>query len=778
MAPRHSFSIIRSKTIHFAVASSTLLLLISCLPTKAGAPKAAPGATSKTQAAAETVPDIPVESLSPEESVKEISKSMRTAREATRKKNFTKSKSYLRRAEQAIKKAPIKTQGHPEFEDLEESLLRSQKSLNIAIEKDRIEKRNAAIDALIIKADSAISQLKVVAEELNSRSPENEDMARLGDILSILSSTRSDGRQFEDEERYRSHAHTRDKYAERLRTIYALTEWQLKLIADLKAPIEAAFEEIAKIEEAQSETRKGVLFLRVSEGFVACANTIADALSKSGANSAIKIDSRLGRISVADTRSQCIKQAGNARDRGNALKWAGAMLDMVSILNKNVGAWDEAQSPKKKLSLLEESRKSLKQCRKVIAHTLSAPGFKAKHPFDTILGKLSAASLDKKCKRELENMEKEESVWRWREQVEQIATMIAQVAQDKKRAAKIIKPKERLTAWRQIGGKYAECEERNRSLAEERHSDQRFKISTPWGNISSKTMGTRCEAAKVAARFEVANAEKDLKKEEFLKKVKGDEVALIQRNGVPIKVVDLEQGRVFYYSAEGKSRAKFRQFGFDKKGRRLDFSTAWRKNVQSDLAPIDSAVSRAHNAATAIERLEAAGQCKKLLKNCVELFSEATNGPGARLDATFETFWGELTVDSIGAACTKEAKLLKSGAKNESGWLNLNSSPTEPPALCRTLTQHLQILSPLVQPSFLGAPKVDLQSAPSKLRLSRKIFPVSIKKKKSLPYLASLIPRLLSANANLNSKKLISFPAKLCLSPKKSPLSQSVKATK
>ncbi|MCK5690731.1 hypothetical protein KAI87_15730, partial [Myxococcota bacterium] len=129
-----------------------------------------------------------------------------------------------------------------------------------------------------------------------------------------------------------------------------------------------------------------------------------------------------------------------------------------------------------------------------------------------------------------------------------------------------------------------------------------------------------------------------------------------------------EQGRVFYYSAEGKSRAKFRQFGFDKKGRRLDFSTAWRKNVQSDLAPIDSAVSRAHNAATAIERLEAAGQCKKLLKNCVELFSEATNGPGARLDATFETFWGELTVDSIGTACTKEAKLLKSGAKKRE-WL-------------------------------------------------------------------------------------------------------------
>ncbi|MBI3178428.1 MAG: hypothetical protein HYZ27_02130, partial [Deltaproteobacteria bacterium] len=185
-----------------------------------------------------------------ETGVKGIARLLRESRQARDAKQFEEATTLMRKAELAVEGATEVTRAHPDFEDVEETLKREREHLAPAIEKDRLERRNAAIDDLMRRGELALRQAATLYQELKVRVPAESDVQTYLELVSTLAQLRSDGKEYLDEQRYKTHAEARDQkliiHDERSKQ----ARWQVEASRALKPSLEEAQTALAKAQAA------------------------------------------------------------------------------------------------------------------------------------------------------------------------------------------------------------------------------------------------------------------------------------------------------------------------------------------------------------------------------------------------------------------------------------------------------------------------------------------------------------------------------------------------
>ncbi|MEE8409020.1 MAG: hypothetical protein V3T05_05405 [Myxococcota bacterium] len=605
-----------------------------------------------------------VEAETEETGVKGISRLLRQSNRQLAGKQFGGAMTLLRRAERSIQTASPVTRSHPDYDDLESAVERARRRLEAAIEKDRIERRNAAIDALIRRGKATLRQGTTLFNELRARVPTKLDVATLGEIITRLATFRGDGMQYMDEPRYASHAEDRDAKAASLTERRDQAAWALKAGAPVRAAIEDAHRSVDAVKRAESPTDFVAAFRKAAQGFSRCAKAISDLEADVNYRGDQLVDTRLGMHSLAKTKRMCTERGAKARKEADKREWTATIARVVESISEPVTAMRAAKRASEMLSTGNAAMSALKKCQTALDAVSRHPGTNASRAFATALGSLTHIQLRQRCRAEESRFTKGKPRLEWRSALESAADRTASIEAKMETGTTAETPRARVDAWRAAVGGLRECVDGTKKLLAQKTADRGFSPMTPFGKLSAQGLQKECVLRLSTAQKKLALANKDLMLEEFIATCKADEIAVARREGIPDRVEPVDGGRMFVYESRGKRKNESRHYGFDTNGNRVDFRLRWLGHVSSVVSEVSRVLQKIHHAANGEDALTATQEAIRQFEVCTEAMASARKSPGYDAAAVFKTPLGKMPAAKLGLACAAErarrAKTLES----------------------------------------------------------------------------------------------------------------------
>jgi hypothetical protein len=585
--------------------------------------------------------------------VEAITRTLREARKHLSVKQFQDATRMVVRAERAVKRATDVTRAHPDFDDTAAAVTSAREKLEAAIEEDRIERREAAIDDLIRRAETATRQGETLRRELEGRVPSREDIAALEEIVGALREMRDEGGQFLSEARYKSHAATRDERAEVLVARLAQARWQLDAASRIGQHVDAAHAAVSVVKTATTSAARIVAFQKAASAFTTCVNTIAELEDEAEYDGRRLIETRLGRHSLAKTRRLCTDRSTRARKEGYKLDWHNRVLEVVASLAEPLPRVRAGGRATAALGASEEALDVLSSCEATLKETARHPGADGRKAFETVLGKLNAEQLRAACAAERVRLSRALPGLEWRGALEKVGDRLDETKLQIDQVDTVRDPADRIRRWQSIIGDLKECGEQAQQLARERHAEKSFAVTTRFGRLTAASMKAECDKQIGLANKQVQLATKEVELAGFLATCSGDEVAVARREGIPSRVENVPGGRIFMYDKTGR-KGVARSFGFDTTGKRVDFRRRWLNQVGTVVSEVNRAMQAILRAPTGSEALKATEAALPVLNRCVDALADSDKAPGYNGSAVFTTSLGKVPALRLGELCAAE----------------------------------------------------------------------------------------------------------------------------
>ncbi|HET6345844.1 MAG TPA: hypothetical protein VFH51_12985, partial [Myxococcota bacterium] len=519
------------------------------------------GCTALFGAKKSSPPSAPAEAAAPEESstdeeagVRHLQTLMRQFNDAVGEKRFEAADGLLKRAEAGVARANDITRSHPDFDDTAELVARGRPRYDAAVERDRIERRNAAIDALIAKGQEAMRLGTTLLTELGSRTPSEGDMEHLDEALRAFGDLKRDGEGFMDEGRYRTHAQARDALAGRLGQAQVQANRQLAVMRDLGPIVNAGIAAAARArEEGTPEDQLGA-YREVAERFEACAAQLTKIEAQAPGTGALMLETRLGRMTLTRTREQCASLRQQAGDKIGRFAWDNLVGSLQRALPPARGTGRAA------IEAFKTAAPMLEAC------AAGSPGAVPRGPqapvFETPFGKLQAAELRTACGKELGALKGRQAVLAWQAGVEEARDRVDAAVKGLSQAGEAAPAQAQMDLLGKALGGLAECVDSLEALGRAKEADRKFKVTSALGTLTAADLAKACKRAQAQTQGRLPAAAAAVKREQFLTTCHADEVTVVEREGLPVKVEALPRGRVFVYAGK--------RVAFDAGGHRTD----------------------------------------------------------------------------------------------------------------------------------------------------------------------------------------------------------------
>ncbi len=583
--------------------------------------------------------------------VDSISGLLRDLRAATEKKRFDEAKELLRRAEKAVKSASDITRGHPDFEDTAAMVKRARPQLEAAIERDRIARRNAAIDDLIRRGNQLLQRAHVILSELQSRVPEATDIQNINEVAEAMAAIEKEGNGFVDEPRYMQHAQARDQQTNALLVRRRIGEWQLAASKALQPPIKTAFAAAGAYKTARTGSDQVEQLKRASEGFASCVNTMADLEARTGYDGSYVVETKLGTLPAQETKKLCLENGAKVREQLDKLTWQRRIAAVVQKVNSTVGALRAAKDATSMLNVSQAAVEALADCNAELDKADTLPGYDSKLGFDSIFGNLAVSKLQRACADERAKISRSQSTWQWQRSYEAKLPTLNALQKAERDASSVEDSGARVEAWRKVVEGFGDCARDAKMLARDRHADKSFSLTTPFGELTAANLEGECKRQRGVAQGKLDEAIAVQKLERFVSTCRGDEVAVARREGIPSQVMPVDGGRVFVYEQRGKPS---QSFGFDEKGMRVDFSARWREKVTSVADEVSRVLTTVSGGKDGKTILKAVHDAMPVLEVCQEALAHTEKNPGFDKTRKFTSPLGNLTATELRSACGKE----------------------------------------------------------------------------------------------------------------------------
>lgn len=590
-----------------------------------------------------------------EQGVRQINQHLKKFRVALKARDFDYATKWLSKAVKQTHSASEITKGHPDFEDLEMLVERSRRRLDIAIETDRIERRNAAIDDLIYRGDLATGRVNGLYANLAQRVPTATDIRTLDDLINLLAGLKTEGSVYLDDDRYAEHALDRDEKAAALQQLRKDSRWLADAMEEVSRKITTAYRAAVNGHKATELKKRIKLFHQAGIGFKNCAATIGE-LEREPLYDPLKVlGTRLGDMSIVDTKSKCLELSLQARQQVSAMTWYQNVDEVVQSVNAAVARLRAPTDATVELEAARETAEVLDRCHLDLDKVNKQEGHDAKRKFETLLGELSAVALDKACTKEKARVIKTLPQIEWRTKLatvqtrlDEVATLSAEAADSKTGADKVAKLEQA------IGG-LSECQEESKALGKKKGADRDLKVNTAFGKLTINAIEKLCLLRRKELDKDLAAAVKQRDAEGFAKDATGDEKNVIQREGVPSRIETFAGGRIFIYERFNKRGTKaLKRYGFDDQGRQVDYWVTWRNEVVGVVSEISRVLGRVDEADTATAMFEAVEAAMPVLDICKEALTTSLSKPGYDPKAFFTTPLGKLTAEKLIGACAQE----------------------------------------------------------------------------------------------------------------------------
>lgn len=605
---------------------------------------------------AETIDyDEPEDWEDEEAGIKAISGNLRRFREALDSKDFHNATKFLRRAQKLTRQADDVTKGHPEFEEIESRVLVSLNRLEVAIERDRIERRNAAIDDLIARGEGAVAEANRLYAELAQRVPTEQDVQKLDELLTTLAGLRGDGADYLDEKRYVTHADDRDAKSKVIENLRQDAQWQLNAMSAVSKNIERAYQAAVGARRTNDVDAQIEGFHQSSLAFRDCATTIAELEGDKRYNAGKLIQTRLGALSLEDTRRKCLELAAQGRAQVGTLSFQRKVDQVVSVVNTAISRMKNPKSPEDELQRTREAADTLAKCMLELERIESAEGYNKSTTFRSLLGEHTAVSLAKSCAKERERIIKELPTIEWRTTLTGIKNRLEAIQSFTKEALAASSPTEARSRWEQTVGALKECQAQANSLSRRRGAVKSMVINTAYGKLTIGEVEKLCAKKRAEAEDALKKAITQKERDDFAKTVIGDEQDVVKREGIPTRIENFAGGRIFIYESQGpKGSKELRRFGFDRSGKRVDYWVEWRNQVVGVVSELVRVMGLYNKAPSAGAKLAAVDAAQPVLEVCHEILKAGKKSPGYDAKAFFRTPLGKLTVDKLIDACAAE----------------------------------------------------------------------------------------------------------------------------
>ncbi len=663
----------------------------------------------KKEAAAKADPDS-IHQLDADETdesgVQIIARLIRDFNKALRKKLFQEATAMLKDAQRRVRKASAITRSHPDFEDVQLVVRESANRLDVAMEVDRIQRRNAAIADLIGRGDSAQATANRLYAELSKRPPTADDIEKLNGAIDLFNALRNDGADFLDDERYAGHADDRDEKMKVLRKLRTKVQWQVGAATSISALIEAAYS--AGIDALNSKDPEAQVrsLIQSKVSFKACATAIGDLRADRDYDKNTILKTRLGKLGLTQTREKCLSLSKQAGGRVGFLTWSAKISAMVKSLN---AAWAQMRSPRDEQShyaLTVKSADVLSRCLLVLDKTERKPGYKEDFVFETLLGKHTARNLRTACKKERTALVKTLPQLKWRTRLHNLRTGIDRLHSLLKKAETEDVPGKRVILWDRALAGLKECVAKAAALGKNKGADKTFKVKTAFGEISIGQVEKICAKRKPAAAKALDDAIKRKEVEEFAVTTRGEEKDVVRREGIPSRIEAFRGGRIFIYETPSKTKGQnreLRRFGFDREGKRVDYWVKWRNDMVHLVSELSLAMKNIRDAKDAKQSLKATKAAAPVLTVCLESIRSLKKSPGYDASAIFTTPFGRLVPKKIGPMCAKEKQRLRASESTVAWHARLEALRDRLVEADDSLTQAKKITNPNERLQLLSA---------------------------------------------------------------------------
>ncbi|MBI5508340.1 MAG: hypothetical protein HY903_06265 [Deltaproteobacteria bacterium] len=600
--------------------------------------------------------------------VNNISRQLRDFNQALATKQFEAAIILLAKIDQQMSRASDLTRSHPDFEDLTEEVGAAHTKLDREIEIDRIRRRNEAIDATIHKGQQLLAQGVSMFQELKQRVPTAEDVQTLKEIVANLSKLRADGREYEDESRYRAHAALLDPKLQAVEARRRQAEWQLKATTATAEPIEAGYDAAQAIHSAGSAKETIALFQKVTAGFVGCVNALADLEHDPDYRDDWLIETRLGVLTVAETKRQCTDRAAKGRREADWRDWQERVNAAIAVFAPPLQRARAAKRAADALPAAVAAAQALHQCQTGLDAVAKHPGARDAQTFATLLGNLNAGGLRQACAAEETRYTKLQPGLKWALRLDEVAVRLeATVAQmDKAGASK--DPGAQVELWRAVLGGFKECAETATKVGGEPGADKGLLVETVFGKVGVQALAKECGKRAGAAEASLKKAVAAQELAQFVATCKADEVSVAEREGIPTRVEPVSGGRVFIYERPHKGKAANTvTFGFDPSGKRVDFRVRWLDDLTTMVGELNRAVEATKAAVSGKDALKATQALLPVLSACRDNLDKTEKHPGYDADAVFTTALGKLTAAKLREVCATE-KGARASTLGSLGW--------------------------------------------------------------------------------------------------------------
>ncbi len=595
-----------------------------------------------------------------ESGVRSIGRLLRKFNKALRGKDFKRATVYLTKSQKAIREATEITRSHPDFDDVEETVDRARNRLEISIERDRIARRNAAIDELMRKGSMVMSQGNGLGAELSLRVVTQEDVDNLNEALSTLDELHAAGGEFLDEDRFASHAKQRDKQADALRALRKRVKWQVHASATIGESVKAGYAAVAAAGKSKKLSARLSGLVQAQVSFQGCVTRIADLEGEQLYDADRQINTRLGELSLADTKQRCVALVKQAREKIDSMTWEKSVNKTVMAVNSAMAQKNAPKSLSDEIDATESAITELGRCTKALARTENQAGYNKGFVFRTVLGKLTATALRTSCKSEQSKLNRELPTLKWRSTVGGVVSRVANIKQLRGKVKKTKSAKKQVLIWEKILGSIRECTAQAKALGKQKGANRSAKLETAYGPLTIGSIEKLCGKELGEALKLHTIAVKERETEDFAATRRGDEVDVIKREGIPTRIETFSGGSIFLYEVKGRGRSKkTKRFGFNKQGKRIDYWVEWRNQIVGVVSELTRVYKHFTEARNSEEMLKAAGKAKLVLDVCQEALSAGQKSPGYDPKASFVTPLGKLNASKLIQACGKEVKRLR-----------------------------------------------------------------------------------------------------------------------
>jgi hypothetical protein len=460
----------------------------------------------------------------------------------------------LSHAERGIVRANSLTRSHPDFDDLADAIRAARPRFDQAVERDRIAKRNAAIDVLIGRGEIAYDHANVLCLAGAHASPKADDVAELDDSHAALTSLLRAGEAFVDVPRYAAHAQQLTAAATAVRAARSAAAWQLSVAQRLTPPLETGFAAADVAKRGTDAAQQLAAYKEIAQAFAACLQIATTAQEEVGFADVLLIETRLGTLPLAGVAAQCQQTLAQANDRINRFGWEHLIAQLQSVLPA------ARTQGRVAAEALAAAMPLLAACAEGAPGVIDSPGAE-RWTFDGPFGPLTLSALRRACAKESTKLAPKQATLAWQVRFE------AQVAHyvDLRQAARKADQAPAPTAFGQLAGSFAECRDGTAALLQEPHADRAFRVGQGREAMTAPMLLKACTPAAQDAQVAFKQAQAQAVRADFRSTCHNDEVAVVDREGVPPKVETIGSGRVFVYGPH-------KRIAFDAAGQRTEES--------------------------------------------------------------------------------------------------------------------------------------------------------------------------------------------------------------